>query len=110
MATQPDMRLVAEPSNGREAIQQFRRHHPDITLLDLQMPKMDGLDAMVGIRNQFPEAGIITLTTYGGDAQVFRAMKLGARAYLIKTLLDKELLETIRSVHAGGKTLSPEAS
>src|SRR5882672_4529081 len=110
LATQPDMNLVAEASNGRQAIQQFRAHRPDITLMDLQMPDMSGLDAMIAIRNEFPEARIIVLTTYTGDVQVLRAMKVGARAYLLKSLLDKELLETIRAVHAEKKTLSPEAS
>ena len=110
LATQPDMSLVAEASNGREAIQQFRAHRPDITLMDLQMPEMNGLDAMTAIRGEFPEARIIMLTTYSGDMQVMRAMQVGARAYLLKNLLDKELLETIRGVHAGGKTLSAEAS
>jgi len=107
---QPDMCLVAEASNGREAIQQFRTHHPDITLMDLQMPEMDGLDALVAIRGEFPDAQIIVLTTYTGDVQILRAMQVGARAYLLKNLLHKELLETIRAVHAGKKTLSPEAS
>ncbi len=110
LATQPDMSLVAEASNGREAIEQFRTHHPDITLMDLQMPEMNGLDAMIAIRDEFPEARIIVLTTYTGDVQVLRAMKTGARAYLLKNLLDKELLQTIRAVHAGKKTLSAEAS
>ena len=110
VAVQPDMNLVAEASNGREAIQQFRAHRPDITLMDLQMPEMNGLDAMIAIRNEFPEARIIVLTTYTGDVQVLRALKAGARAYLLKSLLHKELLETIRAVHAGKKTLSPEAS
>jgi DNA-binding NarL/FixJ family response regulator len=110
LATQPDMSLVAEASNGREAIERFRAHHPDITLMDLQMPEMNGLDAMIAIRGEFPEARIIVLTTYTGDIQVMRAMKTGARAYLLKNLLDKELLETIRAVYAGKKTLSPEAS
>jgi len=99
------MSLVAEASNGREALQQFRAHHPDITLMDLQMPDMNGLDAMIGIRNEFPEARIIVLTTYTGEVQILRAMEAGARAYLIKILLDKELLETIRAVHAGEKIL-----
>jgi DNA-binding NarL/FixJ family response regulator len=110
LATQQDMSLVAEASNGREAIQQFRAHRPDITLMDLQMPEMNGLDAIIAIRGEFPEARIIVLTTYTGDVQVLRAMKVGARAYLLKNLLDKELLETIRAVYAGKKTLSAEAS
>jgi DNA-binding NarL/FixJ family response regulator len=110
LATQPDMTLIAEAANGREAIHQFRVHRPDITLMDLQMPEMNGLDAMIAIRNEFPDARIIVLTTYIGDVQVLRAMKDGARAYLLKSLLDKELLETIRAVHAGKKSLSPEAS
>ncbi|MFZ0590233.1 MAG: response regulator transcription factor [Bryobacteraceae bacterium] len=110
LADQADMSLVAEAANGYEAIQQFRAHHPDITLMDLQMPEMNGLDAMIAIRNEFPDARIVVLTTYTGDIQVLRALKAGARAYLIKNLLYKELLETIRAVHAGKKTLSPEAS
>jgi DNA-binding NarL/FixJ family response regulator len=110
LATQPDMSLVAEASNGRDAVQQFRAHRPDITLMDLQMPEMNGLDALTTIRGEFPEARIIVLTTYTGDVQVLRAMKVGARAYLLKNLLDKELLETIRAVHAGKRTLSAEAS
>jgi len=110
LATQPDMRLVAEASNGREAVQQFRAHRPDITLMDLQMPEMNGLDAMTAIRSEFPEARIIVLTTYTGDVQVLRAMKVGARGYLLKNLLDKELAETIRAVHAGKRALAAEAS
>jgi DNA-binding NarL/FixJ family response regulator len=110
LATQPDMSLVAESSNGREAIQQFRAHRPDITLMDLQMPEMNGLDAVIAIRDEFPEARIIMLTTYSGDVQVLRAMKAGARAYLLKNLLDRELLETIRAVHGGKRMLSAEAS
>src|SRR6266498_3350528 len=110
VAGQPDMQVIAEGSNGREAIQQFRAHRPDITLMDLQMPEMNGLDAMIAIRAEFPEARIIMLTTYTGDVQILRAMKVGARAYLLKNLLDKELLQTIRAVHAGKKTLSAEAS
>src|SRR5215470_16843426 len=100
LATQPDMSLVAEASNGHEAVQQFRAHQPDITLMDLQMPEMNGVDAMAAIRSEFPEARIIILTTYAGDVQVLRAMKAGARAYLLKSLLDKELLDTIRAVHS----------
>jgi DNA-binding NarL/FixJ family response regulator len=110
LASQPDMSLVAEASNGCEAVEQFRSHRPDITLMDFQMPEMNGLDAMSAIRTDFPDARIIMLTTYAGDVQVLRAMKVGARGYLLKTLLDKELLETIRAVHAGKKVLSAEAS
>ena len=110
IASQSDMTLVAEASNGREAVDQYRRHRPDITLMDLQMPDMNGLDAMLAILAEFPDARIVVLTTYAGDAQVLRAMKIGARGYLLKTLLDKELLETIRAVHAGRKMLSAEAS
>jgi DNA-binding NarL/FixJ family response regulator len=110
VAVHSDMSLVAEASNGREAIQQFRAHHPDVTLMDLQMPEMNGLDAMIAIRGEFPEARIIVLTTYTGDAQVLRALKAGARAYLLKNSLHKELLETIRAVYAGKKALSAEAS
>jgi DNA-binding NarL/FixJ family response regulator len=110
LANNPDVILVAEASNGREAVEQYRAHQPDITLMDLQMPEMNGLDAMIAIRSDFPDARIIILTTYAGDVQVLRAMKVGARGYLLKTLLDKELLETIRAVHAGKKMLSAEAS
>jgi len=105
-----DMALVAEAANGREAIHQFRTHRPDITLMDLQMPEMNGLDAMIAIRGEFPDARIIVLTTYTGDAQAMRALQAGARAYLLKNSLHKELLDTIRAVHAGRKTLSPEVS
>jgi DNA-binding NarL/FixJ family response regulator len=110
LADQPDLQLVAEAGNGIEAIQQFRFHRPDITLMDLQMPEMGGLDAMLAIRGEFPEAKIIVLTTYSGDVQVLRALKAGARAYLLKNTLHKNLLDTIRTVHSGKKTLSPEAS
>jgi DNA-binding NarL/FixJ family response regulator len=108
IANQSDMELVAEASDGREAIEMFRKHHPDVTLMDLQMPEMSGIDAMSAIRNEFPEARIIVLTTYTGDAQVFRALQGGARAFLLKGLLRKELLDTIRAVHAGQKRLPPE--
>src|SRR6202163_3979291 len=110
LATQPDMSLVAEAANGREAIEQFRAHRPDVTLMDLQMPEMNGLDAVIAIRGEFPDARIIVLTTYAGDAQVLRALKAGARAYLLKNLLHKKLLETVRVVHAGKKTVSLEVS
>src|SRR6267143_5762701 len=108
LASQSDMTLVAEASNGREAIEQFRIHRPDVTLMDLQMPEMNGVDAMIAICEEFPGARIIVLTTYVGDVQVMRALMAGARAYLLKNLLHKELLETIRAVHAGKKTVSPE--
>jgi DNA-binding NarL/FixJ family response regulator len=107
---QPDMILVAEAANGREAIQQFRIHRPDVTLMDLQMPEINGLDAMIAILGEFPEAHVIVLTTYSGDVQILRALKAGARAYLLKNTLHKELRETIRAVYAGKKTLSPEVS
>jgi len=110
IADESDMTLVAEAANGREAIQQFRTHRPDVTLMDLQMPEMNGLDAMIAIRGEFPNARIIVLTTYTGDVQATRALKAGARAYLLKNSLHKELLDTIRAVHAGRKTLSPEVS
>ena len=110
VAVQSDITLVGEASNGRDAIQQFRAHRPDVTLMDLQMPEMSGVDAIIAIRNEFPEARIIVLTTYAGDVQILRALKAGARAYLLKNLLHKELLETIRAVHTGKKTLSSEAS
>jgi DNA-binding NarL/FixJ family response regulator len=110
VATQADMNLIAEAANGREAIQQFHRHRPDITLMDLQMPEMNGLEAIIAIRGEFPEARIIVLTTYAGDVQALRALKAGARAYLLKDSLHKELLATIRAVQAGKKSMSPEIS
>jgi len=110
VGTQPDMTMVAEASNGREAIQQFRTHNPDITLMDLQMPEMNGLDAIIAIRGEFPNAKIIVLTTYKGDVQILRALKAGAQGYLLKNTFHKELVETIRAVHAGRRALSPEAS
>lgn len=110
VGVQRDMNLVAEASDGREAIQLFRTHHPDVTLMDLQMPDMNGIDAIIAIRNEFPDAKFIVLTTYAGDVQILRALKAGAQAYLLKNTLHKELMETIRAVHAGKKTLSPEVS
>jgi DNA-binding NarL/FixJ family response regulator len=110
VAGQSDMKLVGEATNGREAIQQFRKHRPDVTLMDMQMPEMNGIDAIIAIRNEFPDARIIVLTTYVGDVQVLRAIKAGARAYLLKNTLHNELLDTIRAVHAGKKTMSPEVS
>jgi DNA-binding NarL/FixJ family response regulator len=110
IAAEPDMRLVAACSTGREAIDRFRALRPDVTLMDLQMPEMSGLDAMIAIRGEFPDARIIVLTTYTGDVQIVRALKAGASGYLLKNLVHKELLDTIRSVHAGRKALSPEVS
>ncbi|MBW8848233.1 MAG: response regulator [Burkholderiales bacterium] len=110
LSVEPDMALVAEAANGREAIQQFRTHRPDVTLMDLQMPGMSGLDAIAAIRAEFPDARIIVLTTYAGDAQAQRALQAGARGYLLKNALHKELLDAIRSVHAGRKALPSEGS
>ena len=110
VGVQPDMTLLGEASDGREAIQKFRTLRPDITLMDLQMPEMNGLDALIAIRTEFPDAKVIVLTTYSGDVQIIRALKAGAQAYLLKSTLHKELLDTIHAVHAGRKTLSPEVS
>jgi len=110
VAVQPDMTMVAEAVNGREAIHQFRAHRPDITLMDLQMPEMNGFDALIAIRGEFADARIIVLTTYAGDAQALRALKAGASGYLLKNTLHKELLDTIRAVHTGRKSMSPEVS
>jgi DNA-binding NarL/FixJ family response regulator len=104
-ADERDMEFVAEASNGREAIEKFREHRPDVVLIDLQMPDMNGIDAVIAIRNEFPDARFIILTTYAGDVQISRALKAGARAYLLKSSLRKELLETIRAVHAGQKRI-----
>ncbi len=110
IGNQTDMEVVAEASNGREALEQFREHSPDITLMDLQMPGMSGIDAISAIRAEFPEARIIILTTHAGDVQVSRAFKAGARAYLLKGSLRNELLETIRAVHSGQKRVSSEVA
>jgi len=107
---QPDMEVSAEASNGREALELFRQHRPDITLMDLQMPEMDGIDATSAICSEFPGSRIIVLTTYAGDVQVKRALRAGARAYLLKSLLRKELIETIRAVHAGQRRMSAEVA
>jgi DNA-binding NarL/FixJ family response regulator len=110
IAVQADMTLVAQAGNGREAIQQFRTHRPDVTLMDLQMPEMNGLDALIAIRTEFPEARVIMLTTYEGDVHILRALKAGAQGYLLKNTLHSDLLRTIRTVHAGKRSLSPEVS
>ena len=108
LASEPDLQIIAEASNGREAIEQFRTHRPDVTLMDLQMPLMNGIDTIHAIRQDFPAARIIVLTTYSGDAQAVRAFKAGAAGYLLKSMLRKDLTETIRSVHAGRKKIPPE--
>ena len=105
---EPDMKLVAEASNGKEAIEQFRLHRPDITLMDLQMPDLDGIEAISCIHGEFNNARIIVLTTYTGDVQVVRALKAGARGYVLKGHVHRQLLETIRAVHAGQKRIPPE--
>ena len=110
ISLQADIKLLGEASNGREAIQQFRLHRPDITLMDLQMPQMSGLDAIIAIRGEFPDARIIVLTTYAWDVQALRALQAGARGYLLKDTLHKDLLDTIRAIYAGKKALSPEVS
>ena len=110
ISTESDMQLVAEASTGREAVQEFRTHRPDITLMDLQMPDMNGVEAIIAIRGEFPNARVIVLTTYAGDAQVLRALNAGARGYLLKGKINTELLETIRAVHAGQKRISAEVA
>jgi DNA-binding NarL/FixJ family response regulator len=105
-----DMKLVAEACNGHEAIEKFRLHRPDVTLMDLQMPGLNGLEAIIGIRSEFPHARIIVLTTYVGDVQVLRALKAGARAYILKGHVHRELLETIRAVHTGQKRIPTEVA
>ena len=110
LAGQADLKIVAEASNGREAVDQFRAHRPDVTLMDLQMPEMNGVEAIVAIRDEFPSARVIVLTTYVGDALVLRALEAGARAYLLKSALRKELPDTVRLVHAGHKRIAPEVA
>jgi DNA-binding NarL/FixJ family response regulator len=105
---QPDMVLVGQASNGREAIESFRQHRPDVTLMDLRMPDMSGIEAITSIRAEFPNARIIVLTTYAGDVQAAGALKAGASGYLLKNLVRKELLETIRVVHMGKRRIPPE--
>jgi DNA-binding NarL/FixJ family response regulator len=108
IAGQQDLVLVAEAANGREAVERFREHRPDITLMDLQMPEMSGIDAIVAIRSEFPGARIVVLTTYTGDAQAIRAFQAGASGYLLKSMLRKELLDTIRTVYAGKRRIPAE--
>ena len=108
IGAEPDMELVAQAANGREALAQFKLKRPDVTLMDLQMPQMGGIEAIIAIRGEFPNARIIVLTTYTGDVQVLRALKAGARAYLLKGRVNAELLDVIRAVHRGQKRIPPE--
>jgi DNA-binding NarL/FixJ family response regulator len=103
-----DMEMVAQAANGREAIQQFKKVRPDVTLMDVQMPELDGIEASIAIRSEYPDARVIVLTTYKGDAQAMRALKAGAQAFLLKSLLQQEMLDTIREVHAGHKRIGDE--
>ena len=105
---QPDMQMVAEASNAHEAIEQFRKHKPDVTLMDLRLPGMSGIDAMIAIRTEFPEARIIILTTFEGDVEIQRALEAGARAYMLKSMPPKDMIDTIRQVHGGTKRVPPE--
>jgi DNA-binding NarL/FixJ family response regulator len=105
---EPDMKMIAEAATGAEAIKQFRQHRPDITLMDLQMPDMSGIETIIGIKSDFPEARIIVLTTYSGDVQVVRALRAGARGFLLKGRVNRELLDVIRAVHAGQKRIPLE--
>jgi DNA-binding NarL/FixJ family response regulator len=103
-----DILLVAEATNGQEAIEQFRVHRPHVTLMDLQMPVMNGIDAILAIRREFPGSRFVVLTTYNGDVQALRALKAGATGYLLKSLLREDLADTIRTIHAGGRRIPPE--
>lgn len=105
---QPDMVLVAQASNAQEAVEQFRKTRPDVTLMDLRLPDQSGIDAMKAIRAEFPEARIIMLTTFEGDVEIHRALEAGARGYLLKSMPPKELVEVIRQVHAGKKRIPPQ--
>ena len=107
---QPDMQLIADATNGQEAIQQFRKYKPDVTLMDLRLPDMSGIDVMTAIRTEFPEARIIMLTTFEGDVDIQRALEAGARGYMLKSMPPKELVEIIRQVHAGKKRIPPQVA
>lgn len=110
IGAQPDMQLVAEATQGLEALEQFRRQRPDVTLMDLQMPTMNGIDAIHAIRAEFPAARVIVLTTYSGDVQALRALKAGAVGFMLKNMLRKELIDTIRIVHAGGRRVPAQVA
>jgi DNA-binding NarL/FixJ family response regulator len=105
---QPDMLVVGQASTGREAIQGFREHRPDVTLMDIRLPEMSGIEAMIAIRNEFPDARVIMLTTSEGDVEIQRALEAGARGYMLKSMPPKELVDAVRQVHAGKKRIPPE--
>jgi DNA-binding NarL/FixJ family response regulator len=108
--SQPDMLMVAQAATGREAIQQFREHRPDVTLMDLRLPDISGIDAMIAIRSEFPESRIVMLTTFEGDVEMQRALAAGARGYLLKNMPPKEMVDAIRQVHAGRKRIPHEVA
>jgi DNA-binding NarL/FixJ family response regulator len=108
--SQPDMQLISQASSGSEAIQQYRQHRPDVTLMDLRLPDLSGIDAMIAIRTEFPEARVVMLTTFEGDVEIQRALQAGARGYLLKNLPPSEILEVIRHVHAGKKRVPPQVA
>jgi DNA-binding NarL/FixJ family response regulator len=110
IANERDMRLVAEASNGREAVEQFRQHRPDVTLIDLRMPEMDGITAVKAIRAEFPDARFIALTSFDGDQEIYRALEAGVRGYLLKETVHTDVLDAIRAVHAGKRLMSPEVA
>ena len=105
---EPDMLVVGEASNGQEALQEFRKHHPDITLMDLRLPDMSGIDALIAIRAEYVAARVIMLTTFEGDAEIQRALQAGAKGYMLKSMPRKRLVEMIRKVHTGAKSIPPE--
>ena len=105
---QPDMVMIAQASNGRDGIQQFREHRPDVTLMDLRLPDISGIDAMIAIREEFPDARIVVLTTFDGDVEIQRALAAGARGYVLKSMPPKELADVIRQIHAGKKRIPQE--
>jgi DNA-binding NarL/FixJ family response regulator len=108
--SQPDMTLVAQASTGMDAIEEFRQHRPDVTLMDLRLPAMSGIDAMIAIRGEFPEARVLVLTTFDGDVEIQRALEAGARGYLLKSMPPREMLEAVRQVHAGHKRIPSEVA
>ena len=108
--SQPDMELVSQAVNGADAIQQYRAHRPDVTLMDLRLPDLSGIDAMIAIRAEFPDARIIMLTTFEGDVDIQRSLRAGARGYLLKNMPPRDLVEGIRHVHAGKKRVPPEVA